>query len=221
MAKFKVGDRVRAVRDKPMHNISRGDVHTIDSIDSAGDLWFRDNPLCGSDCCSQPGNFELVTNSKGATIVSERRTFKQLKDSMEVKKGALFQEKCDDGGQEYVLLDWEQYTKHIESNQAHGFDQKSLARDEVEQEPDWFVEVFKVHPEYLEKGEIEAWEHFRKTYKKPATKTKVSKHVPRLVEVVDMHNIGMTNKAIARKLKIRPESVYTYLWKARKTGLLG
>lgn len=220
MAKFKKGDRVRYIRDTEYYGVNYGGVNygDVGVIDENG----SDAPYCLFDTAIQrrvaflEDELELVTNSKGATIVSERRTFKQLKDSYHMTKGALWQEECDDGTQPYKVINASEVYKGKDTRNTTAPD-----RTIIEEQPDWFVEVFKVHPEYLEKGEIEAWEHFRKTYKKPATKTKVSKHVPRLVEVVDMHNIGMTNKAIARKLKIRPESVYTYLWKARKTGLLG
>ncbi len=75
-----------------------------------------------------------------------RRTFRLLKPTYELKKGALLQEECDDGNQDYVAIDDDSITWTNHSVSVH--------RVIVEKSPDWFVEVFPIHPEYATKEEI-------------------------------------------------------------------
>lgn len=84
-----------------------------------------------------------------------RRTFRLLKDSPELKKGALLQEKCDAGDQDYGSL---------HSGDQHFEDQTSTTytRMTVEESPAWFVEVFPVLPEYATKEEIKKFKAKRR-----------------------------------------------------------
>lgn len=83
-----------------------------------------------------------------------RRTFKLIKDAPTIKKGAVYQEQCEDGTQPYELLD-KNYSK---ANNGHVITDRSL----VEDAPQWFVEVFKVEPEYMTREQLDAFEAFKK-----------------------------------------------------------
>lgn len=84
-----------------------------------------------------------------------RRTFRLKKDSPVYKKGSLYQEACDDGTQDYVLINREESAKFVLSSVGRVVS----SRDSIENNPTWFEEVFQVLPEYATKTEIE---QFRK-----------------------------------------------------------
>lgn len=88
-----------------------------------------------------------------------RRTFRLLKDTDVLKKGALVQEMCDDGDQDYELISDSDKFEILQSAQAG----LVRSRPSVENNPKWFVEVFQVLPEYATKEEI-------KVYKKKGKK---------------------------------------------------
>jgi len=200
MAKFKVGDRVRYTRSYPEYGIKPGALGTVDENSNIPFvIW--DSADCERRWAIMEERLELVTSNQGDNKVSERRTFKQLKDTPDVKKGALWQEQCEDGTQPYE------------------------SRKLVEEQPDWFVEVFKVHPEYMTKEELEKWEAFKsgrvaKVAPKKAKKASKTKATPRVEVYVDLVTKGLTRKQIAKKMKIQKSSVDTYHWKAQKAGLL-
>lgn len=74
--------------------------------------------------------------------VNTRRTFRLLKDTPELEKGALVQEACDDGDQNYILLDFEQMSDATYGDWTDYFSGNfALSRDTVEQQPEWFEEV--------------------------------------------------------------------------------
>lgn len=87
-----------------------------------------------------------------------RRTFRQLKETPDVKKGALWQEDCEDGTQPYSLITPE----HDKSdNGVISYHKRSL----VEDQPKWFVEVFPIIPAYMTAEEKTAYEAFVKKQK--------------------------------------------------------
>lgn len=75
-----------------------------------------------------------------------RRTFRLLKEDIELEKGALVQEKCDDGNQEFIILSGKK--------KICGDDRTWYSRATVLKQPEFFVEVFPVIPEYATKEEI-------------------------------------------------------------------
>nr|WP_218680377.1 hypothetical protein [Rhodococcus qingshengii] len=97
----------------------------------------------------------------------KRRTFKLTKELPELTKGALVQEKCDDGTQDYIALDNSQIKYALEDGR------KSLTypRKAVEDEPNYFVEVFAVEPAYMTQDELDRFEAFKISTKKPAKRT--------------------------------------------------
>lgn len=72
-----------------------------------------------------------------------RQRYKLLKDSAECKEGAIFEEMCDDGTQDFVLIEGEQVTLGV---------RVIFSRNTVESQPKWFekIVVFYV-PKNLEK----------------------------------------------------------------------
>lgn len=83
-----------------------------------------------------------------------KRTFKQLKEDATLKAGALWQEECEDGTQPYSMITPESFKSTGES--SYSIDTRSL----VEDNPTWFVEVFKVEPEYMTQEELDRYHTF-------------------------------------------------------------
>lgn len=162
-----------------------------------------------------------------------RKTYKLIKDTVDVRKGALFQEACDDGDQEYVLITRE-YIKHPEGHRALGWNKVNIDRHSVEKQPQWFTEVFKVTPEYMTRAELDQWEAFkaRKTKKSlpapaPAPKAIVEAAAPRtftlsqerLEKFAKVYNSSRSTQSVADKLKITKGSVSAYKSIALKRGI--
>lgn len=170
--KFKVGDRVRLRDYSEFTDYKRhaGEVARVISLTpSRFDLKIRWES--GAESNVRSDNCELVT--KGEEVKPyQRKTFKQLKDSVTVKKGALWQEACDDGDQEYVLLD-------SAFNRDPRQTQRIYDRALVEDDPKNFVEVFKVSPEYQTREELDLWEAFQKSQAKVRVTKPVAKRVAR------------------------------------------
>ncbi|AZI61818.1 hypothetical protein RQN9TF_12530 [Rhodococcus qingshengii] len=97
----------------------------------------------------------------------KRRTFKLTKELPELAKGALVQEKCDDGDQDYTVLD----QSFIKYEDEHGRKTVTYPRKAVEDEPNYFVEVFAVEPAYMTQDELDQFEAFKISAKKPAKRT--------------------------------------------------
>lgn len=150
MTEFKVGDVVRV----------EGEIRTLLSNDdkeypgqaSIKRLWFT---LRGNTGSFYEDELELITSKE--TTVMARRTFKLLKDTPTTKKGAIFQEECDDGTQPYECISGEEFDKG-DDHRKIGLTDRSL----VEDQPDWFVEVFMVEPEYMTAEELERYRAFIK-----------------------------------------------------------
>lgn len=176
MADIKVGDKVVPLESPGMcpvykHEASLQDVYArVTKVDSDGDLTYTiHNASTGAkvaQCfyCLKVSNVKLYEGDK--EVSKERRTFRLLKETPTLKKGAIFQEQCDDGTQPYSLIE----DDHKKANIGEGVIQD---RSLVEDQPKWFVEVFKVTPEYMNATELEQWKAFQKS-NKPAKK-KVAK----------------------------------------------
>jgi hypothetical protein len=101
-----------------------------------------------------------------------RKTYKLIKDTPTMVKGAILQEQCDDGTQPYIMLNNDTHCKDP------GYQIKFSKRELVEEQPNWFVEVFQVEPQYMTAAELEQWEAFKATKTKKSvakTETNVSK----------------------------------------------
>lgn len=79
-----------------------------------------------------------------------RKTYILLKDTPELKKGAILQEQCDDGDQDFICLNESDHQKHKEDNVDTLY-----GRNTVMKQPEWFEEVMTVTVTKKEKGKIE------------------------------------------------------------------
>jgi len=133
MTKFKVGDRVRqfttsskdtGVIIEATYSQNRGTYTLLYDKDGSKSMHhWHDNEL------------ELITSkSKKEEKSMTRRTFRQLKDSVTIKKGAIFQEQCEDGTQPYELITPEFYKGNLTPGTIKD-------RSLVEGQPEWFEEV--------------------------------------------------------------------------------
>lgn len=108
-----------------------------------------------SGCFYNCDSKELVqydTNNGGKEMA--RRTFRQVKETVDTKRGSLWQEECDDGTQPYMLI-----TKDLHKGDHPDINYRD--RKLVEEQPEWFVEVFQVEPQYMTADEIAQWEAFK------------------------------------------------------------
>jgi hypothetical protein len=167
MSKFKVGDRVKftdkaVCSDKRLDRVSYIEIEKLRGdgrVDYYGSYDFAGKRITGCGCCSDE-DFELLITEGGAQMA--RKTYKLIKDTPTIKKGAIYQEACDDGTQEYVLLDKSFLRGSWPTNSTIKIFDRSL----VEDAPQFFVEVFQVEPQYMTAPELEQWDAFK------ATKTK-------------------------------------------------
>lgn len=166
--KFKVGDRVKVIDN---NHSNFGCITTIGEWEDNGD----DNNWCiGNQYSSIENPYGLkapLNNTAYGTqleLIGEnkmaRRTFKLVKETPTIKKGAIMQEACDDGTQEYILLDMS-FWKDTEFPNANSV--KIYKRSLVE-DSSFYVEVFKVDPEYMTAEELKKHNEFMA--KKPAKK---------------------------------------------------
>lgn len=172
MSKFKKGDRVRLIsNDQFAHEsvVALGSVGVVDQDASAFPwvVWdtVRPHKMDGDHRYAAKEESLQLINEGGDMKQPHRRTFKQLKDSISVRKDAIWQEACDDGTQEYILLD-ESFNK--DPRQTQRIYDRSLVEDNSKH----FVEVYKVSPEWQTKEEQEQWEAFKgrsKAFKKYVT----------------------------------------------------
>ena len=162
MSKFRKGDRVR-INKVTTWSFPIGTTGTVDD-NSNCPIVVLDNINGDNRWPYNEDNLELIPN--GETVV-KRRTFKLTKELPELAKGALVQEKCDDGTQDYIALDNSQIKYALEDGR------KSLTypRKAVEDEPNYFVEVFAVEPAYMTQDELDQFEAFKISAKKPAKRT--------------------------------------------------
>ena len=155
MAKFNVGDRVKIDNCNIYCAKHKNATSVVVNVDNESV-----SPFCVSDGGAGRhwvnGNESKIELIKKGNKVKERRTFKLLKDTPTVRKGALLQEDCDDGTQPYSFL----------SSNFNKTDSITLGkitdRSLVEEQPQWFVEVFKVTPEYMTQLELDQWNKFKK-----------------------------------------------------------
>jgi hypothetical protein len=168
MSKFKVGDEVTIKRCDihgegiPCYHVGElKSPYKITSADYGRAYPYRLNE---DDSEWNDNELELVTTNNGDKSVT-RRTFKLIKDSPTMKKGAILQEQCDDGTQPYTLLNAE--THSLDPSFSISIAKRSI----VEEQPKWFIEVFKAAPEWLTSEELEAYKAFMQKNKPAKAKT--------------------------------------------------
>lgn len=132
MSKFKVGDIVKVTKKRCGHRFEIGQTVRITQVTSdnrcesmdKSDYWYL-----------QDSEIELATKEE-----KTMRTFRLLKDSPELKKGALVRTLTQNG----VPV---QYVSTIDGSIAY-------FNDVVEKQPQWFVEVFNPAEQWLTKEEL-------------------------------------------------------------------
>lgn len=175
MSRFKVGDSVRGTHGHfGNHRHSHGE-RAVVITPKSGD-YVRVRFADGYEDGYYESTLQLITKG-GDMKPTQRKTYKQLKESVTVKKHALWQEACDDGTQEYVLL-------NADDNKDPRQTQKIYERALVEEDPKNFVEVFAVTPAFMTQAELDQWEDFKLVEKrvaktgKPTSKPRVAKVAP-------------------------------------------
>lgn len=175
MSDFAIGDRVEATYDYMGKRIAgkRGTVREIGvelGVEFDEDVGGHD--LSGGLNVPKGRGWYVPTKYlKKVDMDKPKRTFKLLKDTPGVKKGALFQEQCTDGTQPYELITPE-YSKSTTDGRKRTYPDRSL----VENQPSWFIEVFQVNPQYMTQAELDQFEEFKSKLKvKKAPKSAVRK----------------------------------------------
>lgn len=124
-----------------------------------------------------------------------------------LKKGALLQERCDDGTQPYDLLDSSQSSIKGSVGGRHSVVDRKL----VEDQPEWFVEVFKVTPEYMTREELDKYKEFVKSGVKTTDKEVVNKpKISKRQIAIAKYAIKNGSKAAADKYGLAVGSIMTY-----------
>lgn len=154
--KYKVGDKVRITKRLTVGGA--GDMPELVGqtvvVTKTNDKWFDFKAANGEEETVFREDYDKVELiNKGATM---RRTFKLLKDTDGIRKGALFQEMCDDSDQDYVLLD----NAFRRFEYPHSAVRCVRSRDAIENNPKWYVEVFPMVSEYGTKEEVNAFKKF-------------------------------------------------------------
>ena len=126
----------------------------------------------------KPSEIELVTKGGDMPKPYQRKTYKLIKELPELKKGALLQEKCDDGTQDFKALD-DDFVKYTNEHGKRVFE---YPRQAVENEPSYFVEVFKVTPQYMTREELDQWEEFKLAQAKPRRAKRTIAKPPKAVK---------------------------------------
>lgn len=75
-----------------------------------------------------------------------------LKDCSDIKKGAIIEEECEEGNQDYVYKSRE-FVKFPKEWKMSNWGDKIFGRNEVEKQPDWFerIETVEVSAKNLTK----------------------------------------------------------------------
>lgn len=161
---FKVGDLVRVERANysrfmiggifPITRIAYGNL--IYLAGSGSKYWQADHPQgSGLSFVGRPGEDKEVKKSMA------RKKYILLKDTPELKKGAILEEMCDDGTQDFTV------TEGIYSEESDR-GKITFSRKVVMKQPNWFEEVTLWH---LTKAEV-------KKLLSRATRTKTKKRGP-------------------------------------------
>lgn len=104
------------------------------------------------------------TSIKKVGVDMSRATYRLKKETAEYKKDALFQEDCDDGDQDFTLLDESQDL--VKYKYCDGALPTTIPRGAIVGEPTYFERVYLATETYLTKEEMAALKEFLKNQKK-------------------------------------------------------
>ena len=151
MSKFKVGDRVRIVKDLDSdgdhYGVMDGLEATIVKLGNGGYDYWVDVYEHGSIRCehysAMEEGLELIKSSKGVNKVTEpkKHLYRVRKDTLEYKAGTVVKEQCTDGTQDFNVLD-------KCGDEAGG----SIKRELVVDNPTWFEEVKMEYVPVVKRG---------------------------------------------------------------------
>lgn len=145
---FKAGDKFRMLGES--NTYPKGSILELKRNDGSSCPYFWNQDKTDYHVVSW-SKLEPVTDQPA----KQRRAYMLIKDAPTIRKGAVYQEQCDDGTQPYELLD----LAYSKVNHSHVIKDRKL----IEQQPKWFTEVFKVTPEYMTAEELERWNAFKGT----------------------------------------------------------
>lgn len=128
---FKIGDTVKITNPSRGYYRYRNMVGTIMKRGSYWHVRFTDV----LNDCFRDSEMSLVSSEKGETM---RKRYILLKETIELKKGCIVEEACDDGTQDFVIITPE-FRKFLEVDSI-------VSRKAVTTQPKWFEEV---HPLYV------------------------------------------------------------------------
>lgn len=169
--KFRIGDNVKLVKSDSRYSSKIGDIGVIlSTCGYSGSSTLRVMTK-GSAKDWHKSYTKLVTN-KGENM--SRRTFRLIKDSIEIKAGMLVQEACDEGNQEYRTLNMEKFMRFSDYKKYFSSPSNSFSRDTVEQSPEWFEEVFPATEQWMTKEEKDNFARFLKGEKNETPKEGIS-----------------------------------------------
>lgn len=158
----KVGMKVRrAAGYKNDHNFSGEE--SITNV-SSGHLFIN-------GCCHLAAGYNYLEVFMEDNTVQQqgRMTFRLKKETAELKKGAIIQEQCDDGYQDYIVLEPDTYVKY---ESEEGKKCYIAPRESVEKEPAFWERVYPATPAWLNAEEQATYADF---IKPRSTKTKTTK----------------------------------------------
>lgn len=154
MSKFKVGDRVRIVKDLDSdgnhYGVMDGLEGTVVSVGEGSYDYHLDVYEHGSIRCehysAMEEGLELIKSSKGDKKVTEpkKHLYRLKKDTLEHKAVTVFIEQCTDGTQDFNLFS---PTTHVEGTCV-----ASIKRGLVVDNPTWFEEVKMEYVPVVKRG---------------------------------------------------------------------
>lgn len=105
-----------------------------------------------------------------------RATYKLLVELPAVSKGAIYQENCDDGTQDFHLLD-SKYIKFDDENESRNAEEYEVPREAVETQPQFFERVYSATETWLTRDQLEQFKTFlgQKPAGKPGRKLGLKK----------------------------------------------
>lgn len=134
---MKVGDKVRILKNSYGSDLEIGSIGTIVEVDddnNESENWYHVNEISRSTRYYLD-ELELITNStRKEPQFMGRKKFVLTKESPELFKGAIMEEMCDNGTQDFKCIT-PQYVKR-----GSGYDIK-YDRKTVMEQPKWFEEV--------------------------------------------------------------------------------
>lgn len=143
--KFKVGDKVKILRNSCGSNLEIGSIGTVVAIDDDGiKSWIYVNGKRTGHIYF-PEEIELITNSDTKEKPYMRKKYILLKETSGLKKGAIVEEKCDDGTQDFTLIT-------PESDKFPNGTDWNIPRKSVTDNPKWYQEVTVM---YVSKDKLE------------------------------------------------------------------